>query len=206
MSVFFEALILGILYGLGPCLIFCLPILTPLVMATARTGKEGIIQTFLFGFGRISTYIFLGGISGYTGYLLGELISQKVLGIFLIFFGIFILAGYFLKLNPWPKFSRCSFFLANKGMELSYFTGLVIGLSPCPPLLALLAMAVLEKSPLIGTGMGLFFGLGSLVTPLIIFGFLAGKLSSLKEFKTIVPITSGLFLILFGSIKILFYS
>lgn len=198
MTPFFEALILGILYGLGPCTIFCAPILIPLIMAVSKSGKEGIIQVFSFGFGRISTYLFLGGLAGFSGYLLRDIIFQKVISIFIIFLGIFLLLRYFFSgksLN-----AACPSFLA-KGRQLSFLTGLVIGLNPCPPFLALLGLATLEKSFFTGAGMGLTFGLGSLVTPLIIFGFLAGKLAVLREFKTVVPIVSALFLIIFGLIK-----
>lgn len=198
MASYLEALILGVLYGLWPCSIFCAPILIPLIITTVRTGKEGIIQVFNFGFGRILAYLSLGGLAGGTGYLLNNLIPQKLIGVFVVLLGVFILIGYFLAQK---KHSSCSIFL-TKGKELSFITGLVIGLGPCPPLLALLSLAVLEKSFLTGMTMGLFFGTGSLVTPLIIFGFLAGKLSSLKEFQTVVPFVSSLFLIIFGLIKI----
>ncbi len=198
MVSYLEALILGVLYGLGPCSIFCAPILIPLIITTVRTGKEGIIQVFNFGFGRILAYFFLGGLAGYTGYLFEDLISKKLISIFIVLLGIFILLVYFFTFK---KQSKCPTLLA-RGRELSFLTGLVIGLSPCPPLLALFSLAALEKSFLIGMGMGLFFGIGSLITPLIIFGFLAGKISSLEEFKAIVPIVSGLFLIIFGLIKI----
>jgi sulfite exporter TauE/SafE len=167
-------------------------------MTTARAGKEGIIQVFSFGFGRILAYIFLGGVAGLTGYLLEELVSQRLIGIFVVFLGVFILLGHFFVLR---KPSSCPSFLAKaKGRQLSLTTGLVIGLGPCPPLLALLGLAAVEKSFLMGAGMGLVFGLGSLVTPLIILGFLAAKLAALEEFKNIVPFISGLFLIVFGLI------
>lgn len=196
MVSFFGALTLGILYGLGPCTLFCAPILVPLIMATAKSGKEGIVQVFNFGFGRISAYIFLAGISGYAGYLLREIISQKLISIFVIFLGVFILIR---------SRESCPFFLTKvKNREISFLSGFVIGLGPCPPLLALLSLAALEKSFLTGLGMGLVFGLGSLITPLIIFGFLAGRLAILKEFKNVASITSAIFLIIFGLIKFLF--
>lgn len=203
MAQLFSALSLGILYGLGPCTIFCAPILIPLIMAIARTGKEGVIQVFSFGFGRILSYIFLGAISGYSGYLLTNLVSQKIIGIFIVLLGTFILFRYFFFSSKFETSQSCPRLLF-RGRELSFISGVIIGLLPCPPLLALLGLAVLERSFLIGAGMGFFFGMGSLITPLIIFGFLAGKFANLKEFKNLIPIVSGLFLIIFGLVKIFY--
>lgn len=200
MTSFFEALILGVLYGLGPCAIVCAPILVPLIMATAKTGKEGIIQVFSFNFGKISAYIFLGGFFGYTGYFLSDLVSEEMAGIFLIFLGIFILLQYFFNFH-YSNSNSCSFLKKIGGRKLSFITGLVIAFRLCPALLAVLSLAALERSPLIGAGMGLAFGIGCLVTPLIIFGFLAGKLATLNELKNIAPIVSCVFLIILGLIK-----
>jgi thiol:disulfide interchange protein DsbD len=192
MNYLVEALTLGILYGLGPCTIVCAPILVPLIISTSKNGREGILQIFIFGFGRILSYISLGILSGYAGHLFG--LSIKFIGIFIIVLGISILLRY-------PK--KCLFPPKIGGGHLSFLSGVVIGLGPCPPLLALLSLAALTRSAFTGGLMGFVFGLGSFITPLIILGFLAGKWTEKsKDLKRTNTIVCSLFLILLGSWRV----
>lgn len=196
MGYLIEAFILGILYGLGPCTLICAPILIPLIISTSKNGKSGVIQTLTFYSGKILSYISLGLISGYAGYLFKGFITPRVIGSVLIALGLFVFLQRYSK--------KCQFLVKVKGKHLSFITGLVIGFRPCPALLALLSVAILTKSAFIGGLMGFIFGLGTLLSPLIILGFLAGKWAKLSEkFRGINIIICGLFLILLGIWKIL---
>lgn len=111
MNYLIEALTLGVLYGLGPCTIFCAPILIPLIISTSKSSREGIVQTFSFGFGRILSYTFLGLISGYVDYLFGNLISKELIGIFILGLGVFILIR---------KYPKCLFLIKVDGKHVSF--------------------------------------------------------------------------------------
>lgn len=195
MNYLAEALMLGILYGLGQCTVVCAPILIPLVILTSKSGKGGVTQTLTFYSGKIMSYTSLGLVSGYVGYLFKGFITTKMIGAFLIVLGVFVL----LK-----KISRKCRFLIMKGGNLPFLTGLLMGFRPCPALLALLSIAVLAESILVSSLMGLVFGFGTLVSPLVILGFLAGKWAKLsRRFRGINITICGLFLILLGVWKIL---
>ena len=65
--------------------------------------------------------------------------------------------------------------------------GFIIGMFPCAPLLALLfEIALMSKTALAGMFYALFFGLGTLISGLIVIGSLAGIFSWLpaKIFKS----------------------
>lgn len=196
MSYLIEALTLGVLYGLGSCAIVCAPILVPLIISTSKNGKDGVKQTLAFYSGKILSYIFLGLMSGYVGYLFKDLITQKIIGGFLIALGLFVFCQRYTK--------KCQFLEKVKGEHLSFLTGVLIGLRPCPALLALLSMAALAGSVFLGGLMGLVFGLGTILSPLIILGFLAGKWAKISgKLRRINIIICGLFLVLLGIWKIL---
>jgi len=152
------------------------------------------MQTIAFGFGRVFSYTLLGIISGYIGRSFGFLISKTWIGVFIMMLGVSILLKY-------PK--KCLFRFRS---ELPFLLGIVVGLAPCPPLLALLSLALLEKSIFIGALMGLSFGLGTILSPIIVLGFMAGKWAERSTgFMEINIKVCGLFLILLGLWKITTY-
>ena len=197
MSDIINALILGFTYGIGPCTISCAPLIVPLIMYSSKNRKEGVIYSIIFSLGRVLSYVLLGLITGWLGKQLNFYISKKILGIFFIILGIAI----FFKVQ-----GRC--ILKSKfkitGPFMSFATGFIFGLGPCPPLIALLGMTALSKSALIGALMGLVFGIGTILSPLIILGFFSGWFAKQKEFKQIIPYVSGAFLIIMGIMYILF--
>ena len=57
--------------------------------------------------------------------------------------------------------------------------GFLIGIMPCMPLLGLLTYITFTSDSLLhGMSLGLTFGVGTLISPLILFGTLAGGVSS----------------------------
>jgi len=192
-----NALILGFTYGLGPCTISCAPLIVPLIMSTANTRKEGIILSLVFSIGRVISYIGLGFLAGLMGRTLDIYFPQKYLGIFFIILGV---AVFFNIHGKCIMKSRVK--ITSNSMAL--VTGIIYGAGPCPPLIALLGLAVLSHSAWIGALMGLVFGLGTVISPLIILGLFSGWFAKQKEFKQVIPYVSGVFLALLGLGYLLF--
>jgi sulfite exporter TauE/SafE len=192
-----NALILGFTYGLGPCTISCAPLVVPLIMSTANTRKEGIILSIIFSLGRVISYIALGALAGLMGRTLDFYLPQKYLGIFFVILGIAVFFNIHGKCIMKSRFK-----ITSNSMAL--VTGIIYGAGPCPPLIALLGLAVVSKSAIIGALMGLVFGLGTIVSPLIILGLFSGWFAKHKEFKQVIPYVSGLFLALLGLGYLLF--
>ena len=192
-----NALILGFTYGLGPCTISCAPLIVPFIMSTANSRKEGIILSIVFSIGRVISYITLGFLAGFMGRNLDFYLPQRYLGIFFILLGVAVFFNIHGKCIMKSRFK-----ITSNSMAL--ITGIVYGAGPCPPLIALLGLAVLSQSAWIGALMGLVFGLGTIISPLIILGLFSGWFAKQKEFKQVIPYVSGVFLALLGLGYLLF--
>lgn len=192
MSLLLQAFVLGIIYGFGPCTISCAPVLVPIVMSTSKNYKQGLVYTLIFSAGRILVYMLLGMLMGILGKSLEFYLSSKVVGVFMALMGLALI----FRLH-----TRC---LAPKvkitGLHMSFVAGIIMGFSPCAPLLAALALAVASKSALLGSLIALVFGIGTVVSPILLLGLVSGKWASLKEFSNINNYVGGGFLIIMGII------
>ncbi|MBW2990788.1 sulfite exporter TauE/SafE family protein [Candidatus Woesearchaeota archaeon] len=192
MNLIIQAFVLGIIYGLGPCTISCAPVLVPIVMTASKNWKQGLIYTLVFSLGRVIVYVLLGMLMGALGKTLEIYISNKIIGIFFALLGI----ALFFKVH-----TRC---LVSKvkitGLHMSFVAGIIMGFSPCAPMLAALALAVASKSILIGGLIALVFGVGTVLSPILIIGTVSGKWASIKEFQNINNYVAGVFLFILGLI------
>jgi sulfite exporter TauE/SafE len=192
-----NALVLGFSYGIGPCTISCAPLIVPLIMSVSKNRREGIILSLIFSVGRIISYVLLGFLAGWLGNTINLFVSKKVLGIFFVVVGSAVLFKIQGKCILKSKIKITSGWMA-------LVTGFIFGLGPCPPLLGLLGLAVLTKSALTGALMGLVFGIGTIVSPIIILGLFSGWIAKNPEFRRVIPYVSGGFLILMGIAYIIF--
>lgn len=198
MAIFIQ----GMVIGSGPCLLLCAPVVLPLVAGTQRSFWEGFFAVIEFSFGRILVYTLLGGLFGYFGYwLTGFLIDPRAaaavwvaVGGFIIFLGGLLVFGREWGNQFCHKYSGESLFLM----------GILVGLSPCLPLLAILTqIALFSRQIWIGALYGLSFGLGTLFSPLIIIGALLplipGYLFKEERVRRIFNAICGMTLILVGA-------
>ena len=212
IRVFVELFIAGFTLGLGPCFLFCAPILFPYILAKGTTAKEGFRTTAVFSLGRLIAY----GILGFAAvYLLNTLNIQnvyfkKITGLFIILIGI---AYIFTPLDNkcLTGFSRAEHkicgslnkFLIEKLRFNMLILGLLVGLSPCAPLVGILTYILVKSTtPFTGLLYGVSFGLGTFFSPLLIAGFVAGGLSELisrhPKMFSFTKILSGIILVYFG--------
>lgn len=197
----------GLTMGVGPCLAFCGPILFPYIAGSKRSWRGGLKDILIFSASRVVIYAILGLLASNIGYFLTELISSpkfnliKYLGagIFVLLLGIIMILGrtkfFFCRLLHRETIER-----STKSMIL---LGILIGVSPCLPLLGALAtIAGLAKGPLVGAFWGFSFGLGTAISPLIILALVAGGLGKLLSLKPILHQVAsrlcGCFLVYFG--------
>jgi thiol:disulfide interchange protein DsbD len=197
----------GFFMGLGPCLAFCGPILFPYIAGSEKSWLGGLKDILIFSASRVVIYAILGLLASNIGYFLTELISSpkfnliKYLGV-----GIFVLLLGIIMILGRTKFFFCRLLhreTIEKSTKSMILLGILIGISPCLPLLGALAtIAGLAKGPLVGAFWGFSFGLGTAISPLIILALVAGGLGKLLSLKPILhQVTSricGLFLIYFG--------
>ena len=176
-----ELFLSGLVLGAGPCMLFCLPLLIPLVASTSNGWVEGIKATLAFSLSRLLAYMLLGLGAGFFGELLFDFIGQTEFS-FIVWTigGVFISAlGFLILLGEQSRFVACRTlrkYTIDRGLKSFVFIGFIVGVTPCVPLIGVLThIAFSVKSPLVGAFYGLCFGLGaSIVTPITALGVIAG--------------------------------
>lgn len=187
----------GFFFGFGPCLLTCAPIVLPYA-GTKKTWKEGFFAVLSFSLGRLAVYMILGGLFGYFGAFILKFYYasgvyyyiQTILSVALISVGAAVLLG-----------REINFRFCKAGEGNMAVLGVLVGMSPCIPLIGiLLEIALLSDNFLAGFAYSFFFGIGTVISPLLLLGAvipLVGGRINPKLFK-IFTYLCGAMLILAG--------
>jgi sulfite exporter TauE/SafE len=198
--------ILGLSFGAGPCLVSCGPILLSYIAGTKKNVFKGIWVYILFSCARIVSYLVLS----LAVFYLGRFAEQRLFGALfykyvVLLGGLFILVtGVLMALGKKWEFKLWQFLYRNileRDQKSVFLLGLVIGLLPCGPLLAILSyLGLISKNWLQSVTYGLSFGLGTFVSPLILLVLLAGIIPKFLTGKIyrIFSFICGLIIIFFG--------
>lgn len=193
-------LIMGFTTGLGPCLSHQGMIIMPYLTVAGRGPWESIKELLGFASGRIITYTTLGLIAGSLGIGLREyLLDQNTAQIIQAFMGLLLISlAILFVLGTQNPLCRYLHNIPGKPMAI---IGVFTALSPCPTLLGLITYAAARSHPLEGSLAGLFFALGSSLTPLLLLGpawaFLQNHLGS-KLVLSLLRGIGGLILFAYG--------
>ena len=160
----FSVYLLGLSLGLTACAVTCLPFIGTLALGKAEGRRSGIRDTAFFLGGRLISYAVLGALAGALGaWFVRELAAGA--GNLVIGLSGFFAAAWLV----WPIESRHGCRPARRFAGLSpLLLGIGLTLIPCAPLATLLAAAAAGGSPIQGAYCGLLFGLGTLMTPMLI--------------------------------------
>jgi len=207
-KIIFSFFLLGLSFGAGPCVASCGPLLLSYVAGTRKNIFRSIGVYIVFSFSRITVYLLLGLLV----FFLGKLSLDRMLGVFSVY--VFILGGSFiilvgiltifnrtLRLMP-GRFLQKNIIERDKKSIVMF--GLVIGLLPCAPLLAVISyVGLISKHPLQALLYSLFFGIGTFISPLILLviaaGFIPHFLPDKKQFiGRIFNFICGLLIIVLG--------
>ncbi|UCD44211.1 MAG: sulfite exporter TauE/SafE family protein [Candidatus Bathyarchaeota archaeon] len=205
-----ELFLSGLALGLGPCMVFCLPILVPFIAGTRQGGFEGLKATLTFSLSRLAAYTLLGLLAGFSGELLIGLLvgggyslyAWTLGGALISLMGVLIIVGAEPRLGQYDFFSRFDIGSDLKGLAL---LGFLVGATPCGPLLGVLThIALTAETPVVGGFYALCFGLGAaIVTPVTLLGVLSGAVPPLifrdrRVVKTF-RVVCGLMLVVIGA-------
>jgi sulfite exporter TauE/SafE len=216
MAEFIKIFISGIILGNGPCLITCTPLVLPYIVGFPQSSSEskvwkvGLKLSVIFSISRLIAYSLLGFLSVvFYRFVFGVLGANRAylqlfLGILIVFYGLLFLFGVnqrFIVSHP-----VCASFYAKAAGKMKFnmlLFGLLVGFSPCAPLLSVLTyIAATAKNPLGGLLAGFSFGLGTIITLIIPLGALAGfmvdKIKKSSGFLMAVRCLSATLLIYFG--------
>ncbi len=212
-----SALLLGIIYGATFCTLTCSPFIASYIIGSDRGTRRGVWLSVIFNGGRVVTYGILGLAVGLAG---GAFLVEGVYALWgAIFFGIAVaLIGIWIAVRRRPgpacgctKEASWAQRLWHRvepregdGGELSAAgMGLLIGLVPCPPLIALLVFSAAVGSAATGLVLGLLFGIGTVISPIIIIAAAAGWFSEriameAPAMRTGIRRVAGVMLVLLG--------
>lgn len=166
------AMALGLLFGMGPCLVGCLPYLGPVFLSLdggVRRSWEILLPVSL---GRLSAYTGFGLAAGIAGHVAGHAADPKAVGLVLGFGALSTGLGLLLHRQRKGR-SACLAGTNAIGQTLPgglFLLGFAMALSPCAPLTAVLLAAAASGSPQGGAGLGLAFGFGALLVPSLVYG------------------------------------
>jgi sulfite exporter TauE/SafE len=153
---------LGLSVGLTACAASCLPFIGTWAFARAGGGVQAAGDLVAFLAGRLCGYALLGAGAGWAGEGLLKLLAGPpghwAVG------GAGLVAGLAL-LGGGKAHAACR--VAQAGWSPAAM-GVALSLTPCVPLATLLAAATMAGKPVAGAAMGVAFGLGAAVTPMIV--------------------------------------
>ena len=177
---YLASLVFGVLYGLTTCAASCLPYLASYIAGVGAGFRRGFIIALTFSSGRILAYGLLAGfaaiIQGFlTDFYLNSFqrYASIVAGVVIAIVGLNILLR--------KKSSACNCKKETIGdlrtsskvsrfFDLSAFSmGFTKSFLVCPPLIAVLLYAMVSFSPLGCIAITLLFGLGTTLSPLLLF-------------------------------------
>jgi cytochrome c biogenesis protein CcdA len=216
---FGAALLMGLVFGAGPCSITCLPYLGPVFLTQERGWRRTLGVILPFSAGRLAGYTTLGTVAGYAGYSATTWFKEGPAGILL---GIATVILGVLLLRRAGRGKRCkvkapaeqSAALPGKQrrqklMPFSLFgLGLGMAINPCVPLGSVLTVAAATAEPLRGAELGLAFGIGAVVVPALVFGLLVAHFGlqvrqALSQWRDKLEAGAGGMLIVLGSVTAL---
>ena len=201
---FVSLFIVGLSYGATACLLSCMPLLSPILLANSRSLNHAMGVVLPFSFGRVMSYIAMAMFASVSAVQVRSIIdnpviAQTVLGTATLAVAILIIYRSFNKNSHSCTGSHTTY---SKGGAIGYFgMGLAISLNPCMPVLTLIATAANTTSISSAILMGLSFGLGAIFATLLFYGFLISSIareiiSQFKEYHHLIERSAGLLLAL----------
>ncbi|MBP7088842.1 MAG: sulfite exporter TauE/SafE family protein [Candidatus Omnitrophica bacterium] len=194
----------GLILGSSSCLSICAPVLISYTVIYKRSLKESLHSYFLFSSGKLIGYMILGIISAIGVKILNSPSLINYLNFIYLLLALFIvIIGISMILDQNPNFSKNCNWLHKGNIRNVGVLGLLIGLSPCLPLLGILNYVVIISSTVFkAVFFTLVFGVGTVLSPLILGIVFSAKLGRWlcenKHIKRILKITSGTILIILG--------
>ena len=196
----------GLLFGSGPCLASCGPILISYIAGTKKSILKSLLAYILFSLARISIYLILGiGV-----FFLGSFGLERLLGglsKYIIFIGscFIILIGMLMIAGNRFEYKACCFLqkkILGHDKKSIIILGLIMGLLPCAPLIAIISYSgLVSRSWLQSLFYTFFFGLGTFVSPLVLLTFLSGLIGRWmngKRYYRVFNSICGLIIVFLG--------
>lgn len=214
-----ATLFMGVTAGMGQCSVVCAPFLSTYIMGSREGILNGLKSFAAFAIGRVLMCAALGLAAGYIGTAFTDIGFHSVY-LSTAFGAVMILIGLLMIIRPVcvrcknsneenEEFGLFSMhFTFNPTIHL-FIMGMAFAAIPCPPMGAMLLYSLQMPSLLSSSIMMSLFGVGTIVSPLIIISAVAGLLSKkikaeAPQYRMLFQRLSGVILILLGGSSIIF--
>jgi sulfite exporter TauE/SafE len=199
----------GLVLGSGPCLMSCGPLLVSYITARNETPGQGVGTYVVFALTRLVIYLLLGAVAGWVGeWVLGRFFESFFLQVLFTAFGFFLVVfGLLIALSPMSFGGACRRFLNRSSGSREIINviifGIVVSLAPCLPLVAVLGtIALISDVWTKGLVYMFFFGLGTVLSPMVALAFFAGWVGRWMKKNAavlrVVNVVCGLVLVYLG--------
>lgn len=198
--------ILGLSFGAGPCMASCGPLFISYIAGARKGILKSLMAYILFSLARICVYLILSLLV----FILGKFVIEKFVSAYSRY--LFIAAGAFLVLigalmavDKKPNLKLCGFLhehMLARDKKSIITLGLITGLLPCAPLLAVFSYIILVSKGYPETLFYSFsFGIGTFVSPLVFLVIAAGLIPKFligSKYKRAFSLICGLVIIFLG--------
>ena len=198
----YYLLVSGLLLGSGPCLGFCAPVLVSYTLAHKNSLKQSLVSYLVFSLAKLLSYGLLGLICALSAGILHNPLFSRSTGLIKLLMGIFIiLIGIATMVKPPHAASKFCGWLHKGNIRNVGMLGLLIGLSPCLPLLGILNyIVIISPAPLAALGYSLACGIGTGLWYLALVRYVWKRHHKLtpQTLKKLFRVTAGILLLLAG--------
>ncbi|WP_303901061.1 urease accessory protein UreH domain-containing protein [Thiohalomonas denitrificans] len=222
---FSAALVMGLIYGAGPCNIACLPYLGPVFLARSGGIRQAWRTILPFSLGRLSAYAALGAAAAAVGRAVTVQLEYGagavLLGAASVIVGLVILwrsrrtgkgTPSSCSAHPSPG-NQSEIILHHKPADTAlmpmglFGMGAAMALNPCVPLGTVALAAAVTADPTAGLMLGVGFGLGAVAIPAVLFSLVVAHIGAevrerLAGWKGGLERTAGAMLIGMGALSI----
>lgn len=206
-SAFLSIFIIGLSYGATACMFSCMPFLTPLLISNSNNTKEALKIILPFSMGRIMSYTILAIVAYLSSVWVKQLLDDNalfrtILGMSTFGMGAFLLYKSFKPLSSCQ--STTSLLKKPRFNTIGFFTiGATMSLTPCAPIMTLLAVAANSSNIYNTLGLGLCFGLGAVMFSILFYGFIVSKvvkglMIQFSSYKLFIERAAALLLMIVG--------
>lgn len=194
----FSLFLVALSYGATACMLSCMPIVSPILLANNATRQESLRVLLPITFGRLSGYIVLSLVA-YTGAsMIKSFLADKELMGYLLGSVTLILAG-----RLWFSLKASSCCTTNprtpQGIFPLFITGALLSMSLCAPVITMMTLSAASHSLTLAIAYGAVFGLGATLLWFLFFSviltrILRESLIHLSSYRTLLQYAAPLLL------------
>lgn len=193
----------GFTMGWGPCLTYTAPLLLPYIGATKRGWRDGLKVALVFSLGRLVALAILGGLATVAFAFINQFFPPHrsawlylVSALFMITVGVLIILGKGSRIGIWKS-------VLEKGTASIFLFGLLMGIAPCVPYVAILTYIACAADGVILRGVlyAALFAAGTAVAPVvlgIVMAIVPHKVLKSDRLMRVFQVGCGAALVLFG--------